>query len=105
MKKLLTILLAFLPHFAAAQMVVNGKKVGVARGTIQCELLREWAETHGADPEIVELDSQETESMRLALAKRRGEQAQTKILLPLTLLLGLVILILMAPAFLQLKNI
>jgi len=54
--------------------------------------------------QMLDMEVQETEAMRLTLAKRRGEQAQTKILLPLTLLLGLVIVIIMAPAFLQIKN-
>lgn len=54
--------------------------------------------------QMLDMEVQETEAMRLTLAKRKGEQAQTKILLPLTLLLGLVIVIIMAPAFLQIKN-
>ncbi len=44
---------------------LNGKKVGVARGSIQSSLLRDWARTHGADPEIVELSCTEDESIQL----------------------------------------
>ncbi|MBE5906956.1 MAG: type II secretion system F family protein [Lachnospiraceae bacterium] len=54
--------------------------------------------------QMLELEVQESEALRLSSAKLAGEQAQTKILLPLTLLLGLVIVILMAPAFLQMKQ-
>ncbi len=44
---------------------LNGKKVGVARDSIQSSLLRDWARTHGADPEIVELSCTEDESFQL----------------------------------------
>ncbi|SFQ20175.1 Type II secretion system (T2SS), protein F [Lachnospiraceae bacterium XBB1006] len=54
--------------------------------------------------QMLELEVQESEAMRLSAAKLAGERAQTKILLPLTMLLGLVVVILMAPAFLQMKQ-
>ena len=44
---------------------LNGKKVGVAKGSIQSELFRDWARTHGVQPEIVEMTSTEDESLRL----------------------------------------
>ena len=44
---------------------LNGKKVGVAKGSIQSMLFREWAEKRGIKPEIVELSSTETDSMLL----------------------------------------
>lgn len=54
--------------------------------------------------QMLEMEVQESEALRLNLSKRKGEEAQTKILLSLALLLGLVIVILMAPAFLQIKS-
>lgn len=44
---------------------LNGKKVGVAKNSIQCELFREWAQTYGVTADIVEMDIPEEESMRL----------------------------------------
>ena len=44
---------------------LNGKRVGVAKGSIQNEIFRSWAETHGVHPEIVELTSTEDESILL----------------------------------------
>ena len=44
---------------------LNGKRVGVGKGTIQSELLRSWAETRGIEPEIVEMTSTEDESLLL----------------------------------------
>lgn len=50
------------------------------------------------------LEVQESEEMRLHHARQEGEKAQTRMLLPLTLLLGLVMLILLAPAYLQMRQ-
>ena len=44
---------------------LNGKKVGVAKGSIQSELFRDWTKTHGVQPEIIELTSTEDESLGL----------------------------------------
>ncbi|MCR4956805.1 MAG: type II secretion system F family protein [Lachnospiraceae bacterium] len=53
---------------------------------------------------LLENEARETESMRLNLVKQQGEKAETKILLPLTMLLSLVIVILVVPAFMQMKG-
>ena len=44
---------------------LNGRRVGVAKGSIQSSLLADWARTHGATPEIVELSCTEDESLQL----------------------------------------
>ena len=44
---------------------LDGKKVGVAKDSIQSDLFRKWAESHGAHPELVEMTSQEEESLLL----------------------------------------
>ena len=44
---------------------LNGKRVGVAKDSIQSDLFEKWAASHGADAEIVELTSQEEDSLRL----------------------------------------
>ena len=44
---------------------LNGKKVGLAKGTIQSKLFREWLQEHGVRAEIVELTGQESESLRM----------------------------------------
>ena len=42
---------------------LNGKRVGVAKGSIQSELLRSWTEKYGVSPEIVETIGTEDESL------------------------------------------
>ena len=44
---------------------LNGKRVGVAKGSIQCDMFRSWAETHGVSPELIEMTSTEDESLLL----------------------------------------
>lgn len=44
---------------------LNGKRVGVARGTFQEETFGKWAEAHGVEPELVELRGSEEESLKL----------------------------------------
>ena len=44
---------------------INGKKVGVAKDSMQSELFRDWAKDHGVKPKIVELSSTEDESLLL----------------------------------------
>ncbi len=44
---------------------LNGRRVGVARGSIQKEYFIDWAEKHGIQPDIVELGSSEEESLKL----------------------------------------
>ena len=43
---------------------VNGKKIGVAKGTIQSKLIRDWMQTHGVQAQIIEVTTQETESLK-----------------------------------------
>ena len=42
---------------------LDGKTIGVAKNSIQCELFRQWAESHNVRPELVELTSTEEESL------------------------------------------
>ena len=42
---------------------LNGKRVGVARGSIQSQLFRQWVETHDVKPIIIELTTTEDESL------------------------------------------
>ena len=44
---------------------LNGKKVGVTKGSIQESLLTQWVTEHGIQPEIVELTSLENVSLQL----------------------------------------
>ncbi len=44
---------------------LNGKKVGVAKSSIQKDLFLEWARMHGVQAELIELTSTEEESLRL----------------------------------------
>lgn len=44
---------------------LDGKKIGVAKDSIQSDLLQKWLESHGAHGEIVRLTSQEEESLLL----------------------------------------
>ena len=44
---------------------LNGKRVGVAKGSIQCDLFRTWAEAHGVRAELVEMTCTEDESLAL----------------------------------------
>ena len=44
---------------------LDGMKVGVAKDSIQSDLFRKWAEAHGAHPVVVEMNSQEEESLLL----------------------------------------
>ncbi len=54
--------------------------------------------------ETLMLDVSESENLRLRMAKEAGEKASAKMLLPITMLLLVVVVILMGPAFLQLAN-
>ena len=42
---------------------LNGKTVGVTKGSVQRDLFIQWAESHGVSPVIQELDSSEAESL------------------------------------------
>lgn len=53
---------------------------------------------------ILELEVQESELMRLSLVKEKAQKAETKILIPMTMLLMVVVAILMAPAFIGMKG-
>ena len=44
---------------------LNGKKIGINKGSIQEDLYREWAEVHNVDAEIIELTTFGDESLRL----------------------------------------
>ena len=44
---------------------LNGKKVGVNKGSIQAEYFREWVENHGIDCEIIEVTCSEEESIKM----------------------------------------
>ena len=44
---------------------LNGKKVGVTRGTVQRDLFLQWVETHGITVVLEELDGSEAESLGL----------------------------------------
>ena len=44
---------------------LNGKKIGINKGSIQEDLYREWAEIHNVDAEIIELTTFGNESLRL----------------------------------------
>ena len=43
----------------------NGKKIGVNKGSVQADIFRNWIAKKGAQPEIVELMENETESVEL----------------------------------------
>ena len=43
---------------------LNGKKVGVNRGSVQAGFYRDWEEAHGVESEIVEVTCTEDESLR-----------------------------------------
>ncbi|MBR4331518.1 MAG: EAL domain-containing protein [Clostridia bacterium] len=49
---------------------LNGKRVGVNKGSVQAGLFREWAASHGVQAELVELTGQEAEHIALL---NRGE--------------------------------
>ena len=49
---------------------LNGKKIGINKGSIQEEFYREWASQHGVDAEVVELTTKEDESISML---QRGE--------------------------------
>ena len=53
--------------------------------------------------QMLHAEVEESEQSRLQLAKQDGEKAQTRMLLPLTILLGLVMVILMVPAWMQMS--
>ena len=44
---------------------LNGKKIGINRGSVQVELYREWAAQHNVDAEIIELTTKEEDSIRM----------------------------------------
>ena len=49
---------------------LNGKKVGITKGTVQTGLFREWLETHEANVDLIELEGSEQESLNML---RRNE--------------------------------
>ena len=49
---------------------LNGKKIGVTRGTIQTDLFRLWGEPRGVTQELIEMDTVEAESLAMV---ERGE--------------------------------
>lgn len=54
---------------------------------------------------VMELELVETEHMKIRYAKERAEKKKVVMLLPITMLLFVVILILMGPAFIQLQTV
>ena len=44
---------------------LNGKRVGVTRGSVQKDIFLEWAQKHGVEADLVELIGSEEESMRM----------------------------------------
>ena len=44
---------------------MNGKRIGVNKGSFQAGLLRDWVTKNGVSPEIVELTEEEPDSMRM----------------------------------------
>ena len=44
---------------------LNGKRVGVNKGSFQAGLLRDWATRNGVSPELVELTAEENDSMSM----------------------------------------
>ena len=44
---------------------LNGKTVGVAKDSIQCELFRQWAESHNIQAKLMELTTTEEESLQM----------------------------------------
>lgn len=44
---------------------LDGKRIGVAKASIQSGILRDWLESHGIHAEVVELTTPEEESLRL----------------------------------------
>ena len=44
---------------------LNGKTVGVAKGSVQSELFRQWAESHNVKAKMVEMTSTEEESLHM----------------------------------------
>ncbi len=49
---------------------MNGKRIGVTRGSYQLELLRQWAENNGVEAEIVETEGSDEDSLKRMI---RGE--------------------------------
>ena len=49
---------------------LNGRKIGVNKGSIQAGFYREWAAQHGVDAELIELSTNEEEAIRML---QRGE--------------------------------
>ena len=47
---------------------LNGKKVGVNRGSIQADFYREWAERHNVESEVIEVTCSEEASLRMLSA-------------------------------------
>ncbi len=44
---------------------LNGKRIGVAKGSIQKELFLKWEDIHGIEAQLVELETPEEESLKL----------------------------------------
>lgn len=53
---------------------------------------------------VLELEARESEALRLSLIKEKAQKAETRVLIPITMLLLVVIVVLMVPAFLSLKG-
>ena len=50
---------------SADYSTLNGKKVGVNRGSIQADYYRKWAEHYGVEAELIEVTGSEDESLRM----------------------------------------
>ena len=50
---------------ASDYTTLNGKKVGVNKGSIQARFLREWAENHGVEAEVIEVTTSEEASLQM----------------------------------------
>jgi len=42
---------------------LNGKRIGITRSTVQVGLFHQWAETHGVEVELIELETSEEDSL------------------------------------------
>ena len=56
---------------ASDYTTLNGKKVGVNKGSVQAGYLRDWAAQHGVKCQVVEIATEEAESLMMMM--KRGE--------------------------------
>lgn len=52
---------------------------------------------------LLEIEVKESEQLRLAMVKEKAQKAETKVLLPITMLLMIVVVVLMVPAFMSMQ--